>query len=79
MRGCECCLDTTVVQRKGFILVLSPPTPLIALFKGPKCFNGRRGQGMHLGAPHGHTPVVGRFVECEWVPLGCTSHAGGYH
>ena len=53
MWGCEYCLDTTVVQRKGWTpppppgkqsdteaLCQPPPPPLPPPFKGPKCLSG---------------------------------------
>ena len=40
MCRCEYCLDTMVVQRKGWFLVLSPPPPQPPSFKGSECLRG---------------------------------------
>ena len=60
MRGCECGLDATVVQRKGYFFGPHPsPQPLL---QGAKMFRGCRGQEMHLGALHAYQETKGRFL-----------------
>ena len=75
VRGCEYCLHTTAVQRKGWFLVLCPPpTPTPSPPQGADLFKGYRGQGLHLGAPHG--PYV---LHHHWPPFGKCSGRPNYH
>ena len=80
MHGCEYCVDTMVVKRKGWVLILCPPPP--PTLQGAKMLKGCRVKDCTWAPPMtgGHTHVLpGWALSPHKLDLRCPSGPSNLH